>query len=322
MGKSILIVGLGGIGKTWLDEAVRTGSTIYTVDPKIQPNTPDRALHQYVHHYETLDKLFVTRDLGFDVAIIATPNHLHEEHVRRVGRNASVIFVEKPGLRSTADWVQLYGELLGQGTYMVMVKNNYYRAQMLRNLTEGSLPIKQANFLWLNKDRMPPEWSQKEDLAFGGVSRDLMPHLINSAQAIFGTHLGKVISSGRCKLWNFSKTGGVDDHAWIQLELSGTVINLIAAWKTDWVGEDTVRWGFKFDDAMPGLQEETSLVYNAGLCPNQPYREMLREALQGDMQFQEQFDLDIVTHSLMEKIPMVTERDVPKSIWEVCIDAG
>ena len=62
----------------------------------------------------------------------------------------------------------------------MMTKNNQYR-ENITEMAEAADPKKGVTRInWINDNRVPSgSWFTNKELAFGGVSRDLMPNLLS-----------------------------------------------------------------------------------------------------------------------------------------------
>ena len=114
----------------------------------------------------------------FDTVNICTPNFTHEVLTKEIARHARLVFVEKPGVIDAKCWQCLVEDF--PNTRIVMVKNNQFRKEIsyYQTLAEKS---KNIRVVWNNHNRVPNpgSWFTTKSLAFGGVSRDLMPHAMS-----------------------------------------------------------------------------------------------------------------------------------------------
>ena len=93
------------------------------------------------------------------------------------------MFIEKPGLETVDAWESLNHTF--PNTRFMMVKNNQYRTNVaeLYILARRSDTI---NLNWHNFNRIPNpgSWFTDKRKAWGGVSRDLLPHLLSWVQVL------------------------------------------------------------------------------------------------------------------------------------------
>ena len=235
----------------------------------------------------------------FNVAHICTPNFTHYELADAAAKISKIVFVEKPGVKTSAQWQQLLDN--NPNTRIVMTKNNQYRdniGHMLRVADEGPVEI-----LWINDNRVPNpgSWFTTKELAFGGVSRDLMPHMLSIYQMLNPnwredemTHLE---AGQRWDLNSVDKT----DYG---------VINKDGTYDVD----DFCHFGFnRFDlvaDWASKKGEKISvctdiLDFELGLCPVDAYERMIQTAIKNqstDKFWEQQKEMDLWIHQQLELV--------------------
>ena len=267
--KTVCVVGLG-IGKLYVDACKRLEWTVITVDQNATLSAD----------YLSVDD--IPDNIQIDMGIVCTPNYTHLRVARQLGyKHAINIVVEKPGFFCLGDWLGF------QQQYPIsrlwMVKNNQFRT-LFEDL-QGK-QIEKIQLLWLNKNRIPGagSWFTDKYKSYGGVSRDLMPHLISVAQR----SLGRCIASDDFvaqfhqqyeikQLQNDSTYGNynadgiydVDDCAYFSSKVDDVPIECFASWKLD-IDTDVVEWRFK-------IKGGANLTYGVGLCPESAYETMLQE---------------------------------------------
>lgn len=161
-----LIVGMG-IGELYKKVLTDLGHTVFTVDLNPEKNSDyisvDQAIQDHNH---------------FDTVNICTPNFSHKQITEKVAMYSKIVFIEKPGLKNSQEWVSLIKKY--PNTRFMMVKNNMWRNNIdeLKNLVTVSSRI-EINWLRENCIPSPGSWFTNKDFAFGGASRDLMPHLLS-----------------------------------------------------------------------------------------------------------------------------------------------
>jgi hypothetical protein len=163
-----LIIGMG-IGKLYQDIYKKLRFDIVTVDSDPSKNadfaTVQSAL-KYCYSYATVH--------------ICTPNYTHQEISEEVLDKADVdvMFIEKPGFIDKNHWVRFV--MSHRNTRIMMVKNNMWRDN-IDELKNEAISADYVNIGWSNKNRIPHpgSWFTTQQLSYGGVSRDLMPHLLS-----------------------------------------------------------------------------------------------------------------------------------------------
>ena len=295
-GKKSIIVGMG-IGQLYKNVLENLGAEVITVDP--DPNK--QAM------YKTLEEAIIDHG-GFNTGHICTPNYTHFELANQLADCSKIVFVDKPGCKNIEEWTALV--FANPLTRIMMVKNNQWREKItgLRNLMDRA---KSVNVNWINKDRIPNpgSWFTTKELAFGGVSRDLMPHLLSlfmvleedynkateisrtkeqrwSLEDLTGTDYGSVNPNG---------TYDVDDFCSISYEVNGRVWNLTADWRSNAENKQNIEF------VMPGGQ---IVGYELGLCPEDAYQNMINDCINkfNDVAFwQKQVEQDLWIHHMVSK---------------------
>jgi predicted dehydrogenase len=264
-----LLVGMGGIGaNVYYPELQKLGYNIDTLDARVPGTT-----------YTDIREVRET----YDLAVVCTPNHTHREIGEILAyRGVTDIFIEKPGVANSAEWVDMcaYG-----GSRFHLVKNNLYRTSYGNILGQlASTDIIGVDINWLNDNRIPNPggWSTTLDTALAGVSGDLMPHLYCFAVKMFG--IEAVTSADfkqRCyKRWNMdliSQTdygtvtpGGtydVDDYATAMATINNIPVRLTASWKE----------GYDKQSITLFHRDGSTYEWTFGLCPAEAYGVMLSD---------------------------------------------
>lgn len=234
----------------------------------------------------------------FDTVHICTPNFTHEVIATTIAKHTKFLFIEKPGFRFESDWKKLVEQF--PDTRIMMVKNNMWRDNIneLRHLHSTSKTIK---LHWLNENRVPNpgSWFTDKELAFGGVSRDLLPHLLSLYAALEP---------------EFEKTFWLYKHAWQRWELENLTssnygkVNPFGVYDVD----DNVnlecynndrRWYIK--SSWRTLEKDDIAIHfdnttiPLGLCPESAYQNMINEAIQNQFNksfWQNQLRIDAWIH--------------------------
>lgn len=289
--KHALLAGLGGIGKNvYYPEIINLGYQLDVFDIISQEAN--------IRSIKNISK-------SYDLAVICTPNFTHKEIADKL---ASVgtrrIFVEKPGLASALEWDQLCKKY--PKTQFSLVKNNLYRSSydnLLELFKEKDVVAVDIN--WLNKNRIPSpgSWFTNKTLSFGGVSKDLMPHIFCFALKLFGLeNLVKAdLKFEKHQRWNLSTATGTDygtvnpagiydadDYARAQgiINYEGKDISLrmTASWKE----------GYDKQSVTLFFRDGTTYEWEFGLCPADAYGTMLED-------FSSSENIDKELHHFLEK---------------------
>ena len=292
--KKALIIGMGfgrAVYKPVLEEL---DYQVITVDP-IQPAdflTVEAAINDHRH---------------FDTVNICTPNFTHELLARTVAPYASIVFVEKPGVKDHYAWRQMVID--NPTTRFMMVKNNQYRdtIEQFKILADQSRTVK---IVWNNKNRIPNpgSWFTTKELAFGGVSRDLMPHMLSyyvaltdytKGNKLYATalqhHSLDSITDTDYGVVNKEGTYNVDDFCEFEFKNGNTTWILIANWK------DNIA-----DDVYISFETTANTAkFVLGLCPEEAYKAMIENAvtnLNNDVFWKEQLQQDLWIHRQIENL--------------------
>lgn len=262
-----LIVGLG-IGSLYERAAKSLEWEVETVDINPALNPTHTSIPQ------------VDKD-HYDIGIVCTPNYLHKETLDALLPICKLVLVEKPGLKNLDEWNYYTENFPGR---VFMIKNNCFRS-IFYGMGLNLENIAAISIEWVNKDRVPKpgSWFTNKDLAYGGVSRDLLPHLLQIAIALVRYDVDNLklleghieqrytlddidISSYGTKV--IDGVYNVDDQCQVGLLYKDMLpISCTAAWKTD--KEESVKW-------IIHLYDGTQIVYEAGLCPEEAYITMLK----------------------------------------------
>lgn len=265
-----LIVGMG-IGNLYREVLTNLGHEIVTVDT--DPSKADyTSIADAVKDHEY-----------FDTAHICTPNFTHDSLARQAAKVSKIVFIEKPGLKTADDWKMLHKTY--PYTRFMMVKNNQWR-ENIKQLQAWASKSVTINLYWINENRVPSPgtWFTTKELAYGGVSRDLMTHLLSLFQALnysyTTTPLIESSSEQRYCLEDLTDTDygtvkadgtyNVDDVCKFVFKGPQRTWHLIADWRSTTVDYRAIN--FEFADGT----EET---FELGLCPAEAYQAMIADAL-------------------------------------------
>jgi predicted dehydrogenase len=287
-----LIVGMG-IGQLYHSVFSSLGYSIDTVDAN-----PEKAAT-----YASVDDIASE----YDIAVICTPNFTHEVIARTIANKCKIVLVEKPGVQDSKSWSCLVEDF--PNTRFMMVKNNQYRDEikLFKNRADQS---EHVNVVWNNKNRIPNpgSWFTTKDLSFGGVSRDLIPHMLSYYCVLTDFVSGKqtdAVSEQRHKLEDIDTTDygivnpkgtyNVDDYCLLHYNNNNAQWRLKADWKS---GEP--------DDVYISFSMKNSAVrYSLGLCPESAYKTMVETAvknLNNNEFWDDQLAQDLWIHEQIENL--------------------
>jgi predicted dehydrogenase len=263
-----LVIGMG-IGQLYNSVLTNLGAEVITVDSDIQKGA------------DFPDAVAAVMSRGpFDTAHICTPNFTHATIATRIAHDCKMVFIEKPGLANASNWATLVHSF--PDTRFMMVKNNMWRNN-INELKELATKAKKVEITWARKNCIPSpgSWFTTKKLAFGGVSRDLMPHLLSLYIAMHPDWL-KEQQTGKMSMacWNLESidsteygtvnpagTYDVDDRCHL---LFGNKWQLLADWRT--MKED--------DSSIKFIMEDNSEErFELGWCPEDAYQNMITDAI-------------------------------------------
>lgn len=265
--KKVLIIGLG-IGSLY-KKVLEDRYEVFTVDITLDKNPTFASLEEALECHR------------YDLAIICIPNCLHQEVAEELSGKVPVILVEKPGFETEQKWKTF---AKSSPSKIIMVKNNLFRENlpMIRKQIKNSYDsIETVNICWINKDRIPNpgSWFTEKEKSFGGVERDLVPHLLGIFYAISPyrtilptdvilrqNHTLQIITSTE---YGSIQSGIYNVSDYCKFDLGGKFV-IIADWKSD--NEDRIGIEIVYKNGQVSF-------YEFGLCPEEMYSKMVDEAL-------------------------------------------
>lgn len=291
-----IVVGMG-IGQLYYDVLTKLGHEVITVDSDTKKGAA----------YTTVDAALAAHD-RFDTAHVCTPNFTHEAVTRQLANHASIIFVEKPGFASEYQWREFSEQF--PTVRLIMVKNNQWRDTLptMQALAQRSSKI---DINWINNDRIPRpgSWFTNKELAWGGVSKDLLPHLLSIFIALDPSYLkrSRVITWTAVSQWMLQDIASsdygtvdpdgvynVDDVAAIMYKVDDElIVNVRADWRS--LKGDDIAVHFYVD----GQKHTVPL----GLCPEEAYESMIKDCIANldNAEFwQNQFEQDLWIHQQIQ----------------------
>jgi len=290
-----LVIGLG-MGQLYQRVLTQLGHTVYTVDPDLNKQATFSSLSTALSAHPKLDAVFV-----------CTPNHTHDAIAQLVAAHSAIVFVEKPGVLNSKRWQTL--QLTHPQTKFIMIKNNMWRTwdEEFHIRTQAAEVIR---INWINQNRVPSpgSWFTNKKLSFGGVSRDLMPHLLSMfIQMNASTYKDfQVEHKSKVQNWQLSDltataygtvdlTGkyNVDDHSEIVLNNGKKKYILTADWRS-----------MDKDDIAIHCYQRDQLIksFDLGLCPESVYATMIDNVLNNinnSIFWQQQQEHDMWIHDMI-----------------------
>lgn len=290
-----LIVGLGFGQAVYKPVLTRLGYNVITVDLKegADFSTISDAVEQFSN---------------FEITHICTPNFTHNELARQAAPYSKIVFVEKPGVANHSEWHNLVKDFDAR---IAMVKNNQYRDDIARFkylANESSKVVVR----WDSKNRVPNpgSWFTNKKFAFGGVSRDLIPHMLSYYTTMTDYHNGSkkhVVAAQNHDLTTIETTDygvvnkegiyDVDDFCMFEfVDNNGIDWTLSANWKNDKSDDSSITFFLKKGEPVK---------FDLGLCPEVAYEKMIVTAvenLNNDKFWKNQYEQDMWIHRQIEQI--------------------
>ena len=294
MTKRSLVIGMG-IGQLYKTVLEKLGYEVITVDQDSSKGADFLSINDAIKTYHV-----------FDTAHICTPNFTHEEIAYKLAPLTKIIFIEKPGVIHCKAWIKLITDF--PRTRFMMVKNNMWRNN-IADLKSLASQAKSVNIEWTRRNCIPSpgSWFTTKKLAFGGVSRDLMPHLLSlyvamnpnwrkeraiDPEAITNWQL-KDIESTEYGTVNPDGIYNVDDYCKIRF---GNKWNCVANWRSMSYENSAIEFV---------MQDSTVERFELGWCPEEAYFNMIKDATDNIDNYQfwlDQFDIDIWIHERIENL--------------------
>ena len=294
MSKRSLIVGMG-IGQLYKTVLEKLGHEVITVDQDITKGAMLPSIDSAMLLYAP-----------FDTVHICTPNFTHFQLAGKLAPVSKIVFVEKPGVARSENWATLVHTF--PNTRFIMVKNNMWRSN-INDLKELASQANTVDIFWSRKNCIPSpgSWFTTKKLSFGGVSRDLMTHLLSlyvamnpdwrteqiTGKQALRLHTLESIKSTEYGTINPNGTYDVDDRCHM---IFGNKWTLLADWAN--MHEDNSSIKFTMED---GTMERFEL----GWCPEEAYHNMIVDAIANIANnnfWQEQLQQDFWIHERIENL--------------------
>jgi len=240
----------------------------------------------------------------FDTAHICTPNFTHYELADSAAKLSKIVFVEKPGVASSEEWQQLLDN--NPDTRIMMVKNNQYRDN-IKDMIKSAAKAKVVQCFWINNDRIPKpgSWFTTKELAFGGVSRDLLPHMLSLYQMFNSDWNETERSNVECE--QHYELSDITDSDYGEVDMNGTYD--VDDWcSMYYIKQDTTfvcaaEWRSLVGDNIAVYCDDQK--FELGLCPEDAYERMILTAqinrVNNDF-WKQQKEMDLWIHRQLETL--------------------
>lgn len=281
--KAALIIGLS-MGRQYASWLEQLGYKAVTVDIDPARNA------DYTNYADAV------RYQRYDIIYIGTPNFTHEVIARDVAKSTRILLIEKPGVEDSTAWKNLVED--NPDTRILMVKNNQYRLE-LSGFKDLLKIAKRVNVVWSRLDGIPASpWFKAKDLAFGGVSRDLMPHLLSYYTALTNHSSGTKLYADSVD----RHQTGIDDFCEIEIKNNNVTWTFTASWKNNRIDDHYIEFDFGESKARFQLGDHVTAF---GGCPASPYMTMIQTAVNNvdnDEFWQQQLEQDLWIHKQIERL--------------------
>jgi predicted dehydrogenase len=262
--KKVALIGYGHIGKR--HARVISESKDFELAALIDPHHSDRPgeLLPSVLFFKGLEEFIASQaklpaDQQASLAIIATPNGLHETQINRCLVHGLDVVVEKPMALSSQALKALQKNAAAKGLQLFPVVQNRYAKisrwlhQLLREQSLGSIYIIQINCLWNRDERYYLKDSWHGDLALdGGSLYTQFLHFIDMLYWLFGKPSVKA-----AELFNFNHQAlsGFEDSGMIQFAFNqGAAKDALAT-----LTFTTAAWNKNAESSLTILAEKGSI---------------------------------------------------------------
>lgn len=290
-----LVIGLG-MGQQYRDWLTEMNYQVFTCDIDVSKNADYTNINDAISTHKE-----------FDIVYIGTPNHTHELIAYNVAAVTKLMLIEKPGVVDRTAWKNLV--MIFPNTRIMMIKNNQYR----KEIGYFQQLVKKSNKVivrWNNRNRIPHpgSWFTTRQRAFGGVSRDLIPHMLSYYCALTNYQTGVRLFSQaqqRHELTNIVDTDygsvnhngtyDVDDFCELEYKNGNTTWILTSNWKDDIADDSSISF-----DMSNG-----AVKFELGLCPKEAYQTMIEKAvanLNNNDFWQEQLAQDLWIHKQIDHL--------------------
>lgn len=290
-----LIIGMG-IGGLYQSVLTTLGYDVVTVDANPEKGADFLDVDSAIEEH-----------LNFDSVHVCTPNFTHKELTEKVAPVSKIVFVEKPGFKNSSEWIDVTSKF--PNTRIMMIKNNMWRdnipdLQIKANLADT------VTIEWIRRNCIPNpgSWFTDKQRAYGGVSRDLMPHMLSLYIALNPSWTPDSLPTF-CKInqqWQLDEIDsteyGVVDPKGVHNVDDECIIQYKGGWhlESNWRSMDKESSAIEFK-----VNGEVVHRFELGWCPEDAYLNMVKDAvknLNNDVFWKEQLKQDTWIHQQLEKL--------------------
>jgi len=292
--KRSIVIGMG-IGNLYKDVLTKLGHEVVTVDLDPAKGADFTSVKAAISKYS-----------WFETAHVCTPNFTHKSVAEEIAPYTKIVFVEKPGFKDSDEWTNTIK--MRPFTRFMMVKNNMWRNN-IADLCKLASTANSVNIRWIRKNCIPSpgSWFTTRELAYGGVSRDLMPHLL-SLYVAMNPQWNTEVVNGQAALMQWTLEN-IESTEYGSINPNGTynvddmcVINFGNKWKLEanWRSMD------KEDSSIEFVMQDNSIErFELGWCPEEAYHNMIVDAITNVDNHEfwlKQYSIDTWIHQRIEKL--------------------
>lgn len=289
-----LIVGMG-IGGLYKSVLTTLGYEVITVDPREDKEADFIDVDSAIEAHKQ-----------FETVHICTPNFLHKQLTEQLAPVSKIVFVEKPGFKNSEEWEDVINTF--PDTRIMMVKNNMWRAE-IDSLKVIANVADIVRIEWIRKNCVPNpgSWFTNKELAFGGVSRDLMPHMLSLYIALNDSwEESSSEVKGARQTWNLEEIDSTEYGTINKDGIYDVDDHCILTYGKEWILECNWRSMSKENSRIVFFSNDNPFhVYELGWCPEEAYLNMIDDAvknLNNNSYWEEQAKQDIWIHKQLEEL--------------------
>lgn len=183
----VAMVGWGMSAKTFHLPYVEANDALQLVAVVTSQQEACRSRYPDVVVYPNIDRL---TSAGIDLAIVATPNHVHYSQAKQLLSRGIAVVVDKPATLTTDELADLFVTAHQHGVWLAVYHNRRWDGDFLglqQALQRGDLGQPRVFLNQFDRFRPAPRDRWREHAIDGaGIWYDLGPHLVDQALCLFG----------------------------------------------------------------------------------------------------------------------------------------
>ncbi|HSG61774.1 MAG TPA: Gfo/Idh/MocA family oxidoreductase [Pseudomonadales bacterium] len=184
----VALIGWGMSAKTFHLPYILASKTLSLVAMVTSQQQACADTYPDVACFSTLDALIA--GAAIDLAIVATPNHLHFQQALALLNAGIPVVVDKPATLTTSDIVELFDVAAANGVWLAVYHNRRWDGDFMglrEAVTQERLGSARVFINQFDRFRPVPRDRWREQAIEGaGIWYDLGPHLVDQAMCLFG----------------------------------------------------------------------------------------------------------------------------------------